>query len=405
MAIVTAVGEDPAPAAPARPNAAVLAAITAAGSLAMHIFVPALPAVAKDFDASPATIQLTLTLYLIGVAVGQLVYGPLSDRFGRRPVLIGAMGLFFASAVLAIFATGVGFLLAARVLQALGGCGGLVLGRAMVRDGATAEGAAAQLALLTMAMSVAPAAAPALGGLVNDLFGWRAIFALMAACGAALLAIALFVLPETSRTRVALPNPLALLRIYAELLRSRTFRNYAVGGACVTTSFYAFLAASPFLFIETMHRPAGEIGFYYMALIGGVTIGSFAANRLAGRLGMRTAVRAGAGLSILGAGSLLAVDLAGALSVPGVLAPMFLFMFAAGFTGPVAVAGSMSADPRRIGSASGLYGFLQMGVGALCTTLAGIWPAHSAAPIALILLGSALLAGVAFFRLPAAAAR
>ena len=387
--------------APPRPNAAVLAAITAAGSLAMHIFVPALPSVAADLRASPGAIQLTLTLYLVGVAVGQLVYGPLSDRFGRRPVLIGAMSLFFASSVLAIFAASVEFLLVARVLQALGGCGGLVLGRAMVRDGATPERAAGQMALLTMAMSVAPAAAPALGALVNDWFGWRAIFALMAACGAALLAIAAFVLPETNRERIALPNPRALLAVYWGLLRSPVFRSYAVGGSCVTTSFYAFLAASPFLFIDVLHRPPGEIGFYYMALISGVTLGSFAANRLAARLGMRRAVRAGACLSAAAAAALLTQDLAGLLSVPTILAPMFFFMIAAGFTGPVSVAGAISADPRLIGSASGLYGFIQMGVGALCTLLASLWHAPSATPVALILLGSAALAIVMFMRIPA----
>jgi len=383
-----------------RPSAALLAAITAAGSLALHIFAPALPDVARELDASPATIQLTLTLYLIGVAAGQLVYGPLSDRFGRRPVLIAATALFFGSSVLAIFATDVGFLLAARVLQALGGCGGLVLGRAMVRDGTTPERAASQLALLTMAMSASPALAPVIGGFLNDWLGWRAIFAFLAAYGAMLLGFALFVLPETNRSRIALPNAIALLATYGRLLRSPVFRGYAIGGACVTTSFYGFLAASPFLFAEVMRRPSSEIGLYYMLLIAGVTLGSFSANRLAGRIGLRAAVRGAACLSTASALTMLGFALAGAPSLPAVLGPMFFFMLAAGFASPLAVAGALSADSRLIGSASGLFGFIQMGFGAICTALAGVWPAHSAAPIAAILLAAALAGLAAFLRIP-----
>src|SRR5581483_3178326 len=176
----------------ARPHGALLAAITGSGTLAMHMFVPALPAVAREFSASPGTVQLTLTVYLIGIAGGQLVYGPFSDRFGRRPVLIACLSVFLAATAVAAFATQLGLLIAARFVQAVGACGGLVLGRAMVRDGATPDQAARQLALLVMVMTAAPALAPLIGGEIQVLLGWRGIFSVLGAFSAVLLALTVF---------------------------------------------------------------------------------------------------------------------------------------------------------------------------------------------------------------------
>ena len=289
-------------AAAVRPNPFLLAAIAAGGTLAMHIFVPALPEVARQFDVRPATAQLTLTLYLIGIALGQLVYGPLSDRFGRRPVLIVALWIFLAGTVLAGVAPGIEWLIAARVLQAIGACGGLVLGRAMVRDGAPPDRAARQMALLVMAISVAPALAPLIGGTIAAWLGWRAIFAFLGTVGVALLAFTLLMLPETHRQRVALPHPGAMIAVYARLLALRDFRGHAAGGACMSTSMYAFFASSPFLFVDVLHRPASEVGAYYMVMVAGVTVGSWMASRLT--VGARTGMilPAAAAFGVTGSG-------------------------------------------------------------------------------------------------------
>lgn len=383
-----------------RPNGAVLAAIAASGTLAMHMFVPALPAVAHDLGTTPGAAQLTLTVYLVGIAAGQLIYGPLSDRFGRRPTLIASLSLFLAATILAAFAPSIEWLVAARVVQALGACGGLVLGRAMARDGATPEQAARQLALLVMVMTAAPAIAPLLGGTVAGLVGWRGIFALLGAAGAALLVLTLVSLPETNRDRAPLPGIVALLAVYRGLLRRPDFRAYTVGGACMSTSIYAFLSASPFLFTDLMHRPASEIGFYCMAVVAGITAGSWLASRLTVRLGIPTLLRIGAGLGMTGAAGLLTLDLLHMRTVPGILAAMGVFAVGAGITSPVATARAISVDPQRIGAASGLYGCLQMSVGALCTLLAGLWHGNSALPVAIILLGSATLSQVAFALVP-----
>jgi DHA1 family bicyclomycin/chloramphenicol resistance-like MFS transporter len=381
---------------PRRPNGVLLAAIACSGTLAMHIFVPVLPAVAHDFAVTPGAAQMTLTVYLIGLAVGQLIYGPLSDRFGRRPVLITALLIFLAATVLAGFAPSLKWLIAARVVQALGACGGLVLGRAMARDGATPEQAARQLALLIMVMTVAPAIAPLIGGTIAVWLGWRSIFGLLGAAGTVILMLTITTLPETNRTRVALPNLGAMLAVYGQLLRRREFCAYATGGACMSTSIYAFLSASPFLFVNVLHRPPAEVGLYYMVLFVGITLGSWLASRLALRFRIEQLLRLGALFGMLGAAGLLAGDLTGRLAVFWVVVPMALFTIGAGLTSPLATSRAIGVNLRAIGSASALYGFLQMSFGAICTLLAGLWHGHSAAPVACILLAAATTAQIAF---------
>ena len=362
----------------------------------MHIFVPALPAVARQFDVQPGIAQLTLTLYLVGIAIGQLLYGPLSDRFGRRPVLIVALAVFLLGTLLAGIAPRIEWLITARVLQALGACGGLVLGRAMVRDGAPTDQAARQIAFLVMAMTMTPALAPMVGGTITGWLGWRAIFAFLGVTGLALLVLTLLALPETNRQRIALPNPGAMLAVYGRLLRLPQFRALAIGGACMSTSMYAFFASSPFLFIEVLHRPASEIGAYYMVIVAGITLGSWIASRLVVGSRADKILPAAAVLGMVGAGALLVIDLAGWLSIASMLGAVCVFSLGAGLASPVATARAIGADPRAIGAASGLYGFMQMTVGAVCTLLVGIWHADSALPAACILLASALIALMSF---------
>lgn len=380
-----------------RPRSAVLAAIACSGTMAVHILVPALPAVALDLHATAASAQLTLTVYLLGIAGGQLVYGPLSDRFGRRPVLIFSLSLFLVSSLVGALASTIDWLIAARVVQALGACGGLVLGRAMARDGASPEEAARQLAVLVMVMTVSPAVAPLLGGMVAEAAGWRAIFVLLSVAAAALLVLTLVAVPETNLRRSPLPSVRAFLAVYGRLVANTNFRGYAVGGACMSTSLFAFLSASPFLFSNILHRPAGEIGFYYMSVVAGITVGSWLASRLNGRVGMNVLLRIGASLGMTGAAGLLVLDLAHALSVPALLATMLLFALGAGITSPTATARTLSVDPQRIGAASGLYGCMQMAYGAFCTLLVGIWHDGTALPVALILLASATISQFSFF--------
>jgi DHA1 family bicyclomycin/chloramphenicol resistance-like MFS transporter len=183
----------------------------------------------------------------------------------------------------------------------------------------------------------------------------------------------------------------SMVTAYVRLLRSRRFLGYAVGGACSTTAFYGFMSASPFIFETQLHQPTQRIGLYYLLLMGGVAAGSFGANRVAGRLPVRTALRIANAIGIMGASLFALADAAGVLSVATVVAPVCLFMMGAGMASPFALAGSVSVNPQAIGAASGMYGFVQMSYGMLCTVVVETWHPGAVYPVATVLLGSALL--------------
>jgi DHA1 family bicyclomycin/chloramphenicol resistance-like MFS transporter len=336
-----------------------LVAMTACGTLGMHVIIPALPATARALGMSIGTAQLTITLYLVGLAIGQLLYGPVSDQFGRRPVLLAGLSLFTGASIVTALAPNATILIAGRILQSVGGCAGLVLGRAAVRDGASAEKAAGQLALLTLVMSMVPAIAPAIGGYITAYIDWRASYVLLALFGGLTLFGCALLMPETLAPQS--PSSRSMLTAYVRLLRSPRFLGYAVGGACSTTAFYGFMSASPFIFETQLHQPTQRVGVYYLLLMLGVAAGSFGANRIAGRVQLRTALRIANGLGILGASLFALADASGVLSVATVVAPVTLFMVGAGMASPFALAGSVSVNPHAIGAASGMYGFVQMG--------------------------------------------
>jgi MFS transporter, DHA1 family, multidrug resistance protein len=366
-----------------------IVAVTACGTLGMHLIIPALPATAQALDVSAGTVQLTITLYLIGLAIGQLVYGPISDRFGRRPVLLVGLTLFTLAGLGSAAAPNAWMLVVARILQSIGACSGLVLGRAIVRDSAAPDRAAAQLALLTMVMSAAPAIAPVLGGYATAWLGWRAAFALLAIIGAVTLGFAVVLLPETNALQAS-PGASLLLNAL-RLFRSRAFCGFVLGGACTTTSFYAFMAASPFILVNLLHQPAERVGLYYLLLMAGVAAGSLSANRLAGKIRTPNALRIANAIAIAGSACFMLADLVGSLNVVSVIAPVVLFMVGAGMASPFALSGAVSVNPHAIGAASGLYGFTQMAYGAVCTVVVEVWRPGSVFTVAVVLLGSALL--------------
>jgi DHA1 family bicyclomycin/chloramphenicol resistance-like MFS transporter len=370
-----------------------IVAITACGTLGMHLIIPALPDTARGLGVSVGTIQLTITLYLIGLAIGQLLYGPVSDRFGRRPVLIAGLGLFTLAGLATTAAPNAWTLVIARILQSIGACAGLVLGRAIVRDSAEADRAAAHLAMLTLVMSAAPAIAPVLGGYATAWIGWRAAFALLAVIGAVTLAFTALLLPETNAMQSSARASLLLSSL--RLFRSRAFCGYVLGGAFTTTSFYAFMAASPFILVNLLHQPTERVGLYYLLLMVGVAAGSLSANRVAGRIRTPVTLRFANGFAMAGAAGFMAADLAGRLTVVTVIGPMVVFMVGAGMASPFALSGAVSVNPHAIGAASGLYGFTQMAYGALCTVIVEVWRPGSVFTVAAVLLVSSMLGQVA----------
>lgn len=379
------------------PSLALLIAITMTGTVALHIFIPALPAAARDVGTSPATVQLTITLYLIGLAVGQLVYGPLSDALGRRPVVIASLALYLLGLVLAIPARSVEALVGARVLQSLGACGALVLGRAMVRDVSTSEDAAKKLAVLITCMTLTPTLAPGIGGLIQSWLGWRAIFVVLSVTVAVLLAVVLLSLRETSRTRRT-ASVGAILRGYRGLLRSAKFRRYVMAGSCSGTSLYAFLSVAPFLYTEILHRSAGEVGTFCVIVSVGMAVGAALVRVLVGRMEVRRGARLGNGISLLAAILLLAADATGLLSAATLTGTMLVYALGAGIGGPNMVAGAMNVDPGAAGSASGFYGFAQMATASVLTLAVGLWHDGTALPLAIVLLAASLTAAVCLQR-------
>lgn len=383
---------------PPRPRHAplwLLALVTFSGTLAMHVFVPALPVAAKSLGAGMGAMQMTVSLYILGLAAGQLVYGPLADRFGRRPVLLAGLAIYAVSGLAAAVAPDVHALIAARLFQAVGGCAGLVLGRSIVRDTAEPQEATRRLALMNLMVAVGPSVAPLIGGALATALGWRSIFYALFALGVTGFLFAWRLLPETGAPGTALDGA-ALARNYRQLVGSRAFVGFSVGGGCATTSMYAFIASAPFIFVDQLHRPAHEAGIYLAILVSGVWLGSFLTSRLISRVRLdRLMVRSNA-LSVAAAFVLLGAALAGQLSVPLIVASMFLFTVGAGMASPAALTLAISVNPKVIGSASGLYGATQMAIGALCTALAGMGHGNPALAAAIVLAGAGIVAQLSF---------
>jgi MFS transporter, DHA1 family, multidrug resistance protein len=371
-----------------------LALFTFSGTLGMHIFVPALPSAGRDLGAGIGIMQWTVSLYIFGLAVGQLGYGPISDRFGRRPALMAGLVLYTIAGLAAALAPDTHALIAARFFQAIGGCAGMVLGRAIVRDTAPPQGAARRLALMNLMVTLGPGAAPIVGGAMASTLGWRSIFFFLAALGFANALFAWRLLPETGPTGASVKAS-ALARDYRRLIASPAFLGYAIGGGCATTSMYAFIACAPFVFGEQLHRSAQEIGIYIAILVSGVWLGSFLMSRLIFTIPMARLLIGANAMSGIAAFIFLGAALTAHLSVTLIVGAMFVFTLGAGIASPAALTQAISVNPRVIGSASGLYGFTQMAVGAFCTALAGF--GQDAALSAALVLAAASLIGQAAF--------
>ncbi len=359
-----------------------LVLITLAGTLAMHIFVPALPIAGEALSADNAQMQLTISLYILGLAIGQLFYGPLSDAVGRRPALMLGMLIYSVAGIVAWQAQSVETLITARFFQAFGGCAGLALGRAMIRDTAAPDRAVQRLAVLNLVVAIGPAMAPLIGSLLTTTLGWRTVLLALCLMGVGNLLFVWRLMPETAKPsgRIDLLN---LAHEYRTLIRSPAFIGYAIGGGCVTTAMFAFVASAPFIFVEQLGKPASHVAYYLSLLILSISLGNFITNRTIHRIGLVRLMLAASLLSLTGGISMLVIVLAGWASAVTLEVSVLLFTFGVGMTGPTALTLAVGINPKVVGSAAGLYGFAQMGIGALCTALAGLGddPALAAAVV------------------------
>lgn len=364
----------------------ILVVVTATGPLSMQIFVPALPLIAQDFAVSPATTQLTLSLALLAIALSTLVYGPLSDRYGRRPVLIAGMALFVAGGALCAVADGIALLIVGRVLQAIGAAAGMVVARAIVRDLYPADMVARVLASLIAAVVVAPMVAPMLGGLLADHAGWRTIFVVVAALGAGVVVLTAARLQETNAAPTHHPRAVSMLSGYGRLASNRRFMAYALQASFSMASFYAFISAAPYLMADVLHRPATEYGLWFVAMPATFMAGNMIAMRVAGRFGIDRMVLTGGLIGVAGAVVGLALIAAGLFSPLVLFAPAMAISISHGLSMANAQAGAMNVEPALAGTASGLTAFLQMALSAVAAQVVGMMPTDTPYPVAVAML-------------------
>jgi DHA1 family bicyclomycin/chloramphenicol resistance-like MFS transporter len=382
-----------------RPPILLLALATALSGVAMNIFIPSMPGMVRAFDTDIATVQLTLTLYLVGVAFGQLVYGPLSDYYGRRPLLLAGVALYTVSALVASLAQSIEVLIVARIAQSLGGCAGMVISRAIVRDVYSRDKSASVMGYITMAMTIAPAMAPVIGGFLDIWFGWRSTFWALTLYGSVLLTGIVFFLKETLHEPQPTIGIMPILRSYRVLIRYPVFLGHALGTGLATTCFFVFLAGAPHLMIEVLHRPPTDYGFWFVLVSFGYFCGNFVAGQLSARLGIERMVAFGAAFLLIGAAMMILDALFLPLTPAGIFVPATFIAIGNGISQPNGIAGAISVDPSRAGAASGIVGFLQMALGAVGTVIVGHALADALLPVSLVLgaaaLGSALTYGLA----------
>ena len=371
-----------------------LICMTAIGPTTLNILVPALPRLAVELGTDAKTVQLAVSLYLIGLATAQLLAGPLSDRFGRRPVALGGLALTALMSLAALAVGNVTSLIVVRVVQAIGAASGIVVARALVRDLFERDRAAAMLGLVATAMVIAPTFGPLIGGLLETAFGWQAIFLFVAAASLAVLAWGLAVLPETRR-RDARGGPGFVADLTA-LAGSASFHGYVLCAAFGSGTFFAFLGGGPHAIVTIMGRSPAEFGVWFAVSSVGYMAGNFLTSRLSMRYGVDRMIRYG--LALEGVGAVAAMALAAVAPDGGpaiVFLPQLVMGFGNGVMLPNAIAGAVSIRPQAAGTASGFLGCVQMTIGAALVQLGGIVLADAGTVLPMALLLAAIV--VAFW--------
>jgi MFS transporter, DHA1 family, multidrug resistance protein len=349
-----------------------LGALIAAAPFAMDIYLASMPSMTRALDATPAQVQLTLSVYMFGWGVAQLFAGPVSDRFGRRPVVLGGLVAFIAASVACALSRNIFMLIGARLAQAISMASIAVVPRAVVRDLYSGEKAAHILSLMGVVLGIAPIVAPLVGSHVHVWFGWQANFVLVALYAAVLWIVVQRVLPETLRHRnVRATSPATIVANYGRLLRSAPYVRYTLVGAFGFSGLFAFLAGSAFVFVSVMGQSEQGFGVLFGTVMLGNITGSAIGSRVVRRAGIERMVSVGTALMLVAGLALGAFALAGARHPLTIVVPMFLFMVAFMMTMPPATAGALTPFPDIAGSASSLISFCQFVVASTAALIVG----------------------------------
>jgi MFS transporter, DHA1 family, multidrug resistance protein len=371
------------------PHIVTLVIFAGLSAMTMNIFLPSLPAMAAQFGVDYRVMQLSVALYLGVSALLQIVIGPLSDRFGRRPVVLGATLLFMAATLGCLLASSAWVFLGFRMAQAVI-VTGMVLSRAIVRDMVDGPRAASMIGYVTMGMALVPMVSPAIGGALDEWFGWQASFVLLLAAGALVFALAWADQGETARRHAG--GLAAQLRQMPALLRSSRFWGHALTAAFCAGAFFAYLGGGPYVGAEVYGLAPAALGLHFGAPAVGYALGNYLSGRWSVRAGIDRMVMLGALLCTGGLALSLAMTLAGTASVGSFFALMCFVGLGNGLVIPNATAGMLSVDARLAGTASGLGGAIMVGGGAALSALAGamLGPGSGAAPLLWIMFLSAL---------------
>ena len=372
-----------------------LGALTAFPSMSIDMYLPSLPAIAATFATDSAAVQYTLASFFVGLALGQAVYGPLADHYGRKPPLYAGLILYVIASIGCALAPNILTLAVLRFVQAVGGCAGVVIARAVVRDRFDARTSAKIYSLLMLVMGLAPILAPLIGGWILMLAGWRTIFSVLTVFGFVTLILSWRHLPETKPTDT--PSDIGIgsaMRVYGALLRDRPFIGYTLSGGFALGGMFAYITGSPHVFIELYGVPAESYGWLFGLNALGLIASSQYNRRLLTRHSADTILRRTNRATVVLGLVLLAVVSSGWGGLPMLLIPLFGYIASIGFTGPNAMACALAKQGNRAGSASALVGTLQFGIATITSMLVGLLNNNSALPMVAIIAGCGVLAYV-----------
>jgi DHA1 family bicyclomycin/chloramphenicol resistance-like MFS transporter len=382
------------------PVTILLTVLVALGPISTDLYLPSLPSLMQYFDASEADVQLTLSVFLVGLAASQLVYGPLSDRFGRKPVLLAGLVLYLLASIACMLAPSIDFLIAARFFQALGACVGPVLCRAVVRDVHGREGAARVLSYLAAAMAIAPLLGPIVGGYLQTWFGWRANFGALVLYGLLGLAGAAIMLPETNQHRDPLATkPGNILQTYMMLAGKRRYVGYVLSSAFGYSGIFSFISGSSFVLMGMMKLEPHAYGYCFAAVVAGYIVGATLAGKLARKVSLHHMIATGGAIALVGGILLILLALAGEDTVMAIVIPTMIYLFGVGMVMANSMAGAIGPYPRAAGAASALLGFTQMSTAALVGAAIGYAADGTQMPMVIALALSAVAGPLGYWLL------
>ena len=376
-------------------NIVILTLLLAAGLMASDIYLPALPNITSEFASTPALVQKTISIFLLGLAISQLFYGPLSDRYGRKKTVLVGLLVYCLASFACSAAGSLDQLILYRFLQAIGAGAGMVIGRAIVSDLFEKEQAAKVMATIFPIVGMSPAIAPVIGGYLSQLFGWRAAFSFTFGFGIVSLLMVLFFLRETRKPQLVALGMLGNFRNYTLLVRNPLFWGYALTVCCAYAAYFSYIVESPYIF-KSLGFVSQQIGYFYITLSITYVSGNVIARRLVSGIEVDRLLFAGYGFFLAGGAALVFFSLHRVDNPLQIIVPMSVLTFGNGFLLPLGVARSVASFPTMAGAASGLMGFLQLGAASLAAALVGMISHGNPLGMSLFILGITAI-GFLFF--------